>query len=119
MAVVCPLCLPSCATLLHLKRPNMGWITWQNWFAAVGQPQNPPRVKDYDTHTQILEAAAAGRGIALGWKHCIESYLDRGALSPLHGEFVPFGGCCVAALTAKGRHNPLARRCPVFFEHFT
>ena len=105
-------------TLLDLKRPNMGWATWQDWFGSAGQPETPPHVEDYDTYTQILEAAAAGRGIALGWKHCIEAYLDRGALVALHDRFVPFGGSCVAALTAKGQGNSLAHRCMEFFAHF-
>ena len=105
------------ATLLDLKRPNMGWATWQDWFAIAGQPQSPPHIEDYDTYTQILEAASADRGIALGWKHCIESYLEHGALVPLHGGFVPFGGGYAAALTSKGQRNPLARRCLEFLEH--
>ena len=105
-------------TLLDLKRPNMGWATWRDWFATAGQPETPPHTEDYDTYTQVLKAAAAGRGIALGWKHCIEAYLDRGALVALHDRFVPFGGSCVAALTAKGQGNPLAHRCMEFFAHF-
>ena len=61
--------------------------------------------------------AAVGRGVALGWKYCIKDYLDRGALVPLSGEYVRFGGRYVATLTAKGRQNPLARRGLSFFEH--
>ena len=102
--------------LLDLKRLNMGWTTWQDWFAKAGHPATPPRFEDYDTYTQILEAAAAGRGVALGWKYCIEGYFDRGVLVPLSGEYVRFGGCYVATLTAKGRQNPLARRSLSFFE---
>ena len=34
-------------------------------------------MEDYDTYTQILEAASAGRGIALGWRYCIEPHLER------------------------------------------
>ena len=105
-------------TLLDLKRPNMGWATWADWFAAAGRPGAPPRIEDYDTYTQILEAAAAGRGVALGWRHCIERHLERGELVALHNGFAAFGGCYVAALTSKGRRNPLARRCLEFFEHF-
>ncbi|MDE0006566.1 MAG: LysR family transcriptional regulator [Rhodospirillaceae bacterium] len=105
-------------TLLDLKRPNMGWVTWEDWFDRVGRSVSAPQFEDYDTYTQILEAAAAGRGVALGWKHCVEAYLDRRALVAPHGRFEPFGGCYVARLTAKGRRNPLARRCLEFFGDF-
>lgn len=106
-------------TLLDLKRPNMGWATWEDWFARAGQPASTPQFEDYDTYTQILEAAAAGRGVALGWKHCVEAYIERRALVTLHGQFEPFGGCYVARLSAKGLRNPLARRCLEFFENFS
>lgn len=105
-------------TLLDIKRPNMGWATWEDWFARAGTPRSAPRFEDYDTYTQTLEAATAGRGVALGWKHCVETYLERRALVAPHGRFEPFGGGYVAWLTAKGRRNPLARRCLGFFENF-
>lgn len=47
------------------------------------------------------------RGVALVWRCCIEGCLDRCALVPVHGEFVPFDGCCVARLTSRSRHNAL------------
>ena len=52
---------------------------------------------------------AAGHGSGLGRKHCVEGYLDRGALAPVKGEFVPFGGCCVARLTSRAGATPLVR----------
>ncbi|WP_428099362.1 LysR family transcriptional regulator [Candidatus Rariloculus sp.] len=103
--------------LLDVQRPNMGWATWQDWFAVAGHPDTAPQFEDHDTYTQILEAAAAGRGVALGWKYFIEGHLDRGVLVPLCGEYVRFGACYVATLTAKGRRNPLARKGLSFFEH--
>ena len=106
-------------TLLDLIRPNMGWATWDDWFAGTGHPACAPRREDYDTYTQILEAAAAGRGVALGWKHLIEGYLERGDLVPVHGEFVPFGGCYIARLTSKGQRNALGSKCLRFFETFS
>ena len=105
-------------TLLDLKRPNTGWATWDDWFAGAGRPERAPRMEDYDTYSQILDAAAAGRGLALGWKHCIEEYVERGALVAVHGEFVPFGGCYVARLTSRGRRNALGLKCLRFFENF-
>ena len=105
-------------TLLDLKRPNTGWATWDDWFAGAGRPERAPRLEDYDSYSLILDAAAGGRGVALGWKHCIEDYLERGVLVPVHGEFVPFGGCYVARLTSRGRRNALGSKCLRFFENF-
>ena len=104
--------------LLDLKQPNTGWATWPDWFATTGPLETRPRFEDYDTYTQVLEAAAAGRGVALGWKHYVDGYLDSGALVALRDGFVRFGGYYVAELTAKGRRHPLARPCLSFFEHF-
>ena len=97
-------------------RPNRGWASWENWFNTVGHPGNEPRVESYDTYTQVLAAAAAGRGVALGWKHYCDGHLDTGAVVALSDGFVPFGGRCVAELTNTGQRNPSARRCLEFFE---
>ena len=105
-------------TLLDSTRPNTGWAPWDDWFAVAGRPERALRLEDYDSYSLILDAAAGGRGVALGWKHCIEDYLERGALVPVHGEFVPFGGCYVARLTSKGRRNALGPICLRFFENF-
>ena len=105
-------------TLLDLKRPNLGWASWQDWFDMAGQPEPAPRSEGFDTYTLVLEAAAGGRGVALGWRYSIEAQLDAGTLVALNGGFVEFPGRCFAALTRKGRQNPFARRCLSFFEHF-
>ena len=99
-------------------RPNRGWASWGDWFEAAGYPENEPGIETYDTYTQVLAAAAAGRGVAPGWKHYCDGHLESGAVVALADGFMPFGGCCVAELTATGRRNPLARRCLEFFEHF-
>ena len=104
--------------LLDLELPNRGWSGWNDWFSSRGYPEGAPRHEGYDSYAQVLEAAAAGRGVALGLKHFVEGYFDRYALVPLNNGFEPFGGRYVAALTARGRGNPLAHRCMEFFERF-
>ena len=99
-------------------RPKRGWASWGDWFETAGYPENEPGVETYDTYTQVLAAAAAGRGVALGWKYYADGHLDSGAVVALSDGFIPFGGCCVAELTASGRRSPSARRCLEFFEHF-
>ena len=103
-------------TLLDLKRPNQGWATWSDWYSKAECPFPPLRHQGFDTYIQVLEAAATGRGIALGWRNCIEQYVNTGALVMLNDAFVEFEGRLVATLTTKGRKNPVARKCLEFFK---
>ena len=64
----------------------------------------------------MLEAAAAGHGIMLGWRHFIERHIDSGALVELTDRFVEFDNHYCGALTEKGRRNPAAHTCRQFLE---
>ena len=103
-------------TLLDLVRPNEGWATWEDWFAVAGRPDAAPRRVGFDCYTYVLEAAAAGHGIALGWRHVIDRSLEAGALVALGDGFVDFDNFLFGVLTEKGRRKPLAHRCLAFFD---
>ena len=122
-------------TLLDMNLPDPAWASWSDWFAAAGGSAPKCRCERFDTYLDVLEAAATGKGIAMGWRHCIErgtpeaaqrrappqagrdsAYLDPGAVVALEEGFAEFGGSFVAVLTAKGRRNPDARACLAFFE---
>lgn len=103
-------------TLLDLLRPSDGWATWEDWFAVAGHPAGTPRRLGLDTSTYVLEAAAAGAGIALAWRHFIERFLEAGTLVTLGDRCVKFDRAYYGVLTEKGRRKPLARRCLEFFE---
>ena len=105
-------------TFLDLNMPNPGWAAWPDWFERAGHPASTPRFVGFDSYVQVLDAAAAGLGIALGWRNYIETYVDSGAIAMLAGGFVEFDNRFVAALTAKGRRNPDARKCLAFFERW-
>ena len=105
-------------TFLDLLRPNEGWATWEDWFAVAGHPDGASRRLGFDSYTYVLEAAAAGHGIALGWRYFIERALDAGALVALGAGFVEFDGVYCGVLTEKGRRKPLARTCLAFFDRF-
>ena len=106
----------SALTLLDLVRPNEGWATWDDWFSVAGRPDRAPRRVGFDCYTYVLEAAAAGQGLALGWRYLIERSLESGALVALGDGFVEFDNYYVGVLTEKGRRKPLARRCLAFFD---
>lgn len=102
-------------TFLNLTVPNLGWAAWSDWFEIAGLPHTTPVYQGFDSYIQVLEATAAGLGIALGWRGYIERHLDSRAIIALAEDFVEFDGQFVALLTAKGRRNPLARKCLAFF----
>ena len=102
-------------TLLDMNAPDRGRAGWSDWFAASRGSAPECGCEVFDSYVEVLEAAAAGRGIAMGWRHCIERYLETGAIVMLEDGFVEFGGSFVAVLTAKGRRNPHARQCLSFF----
>ncbi|MCE2453196.1 MAG: LysR family transcriptional regulator [Nitrospinae bacterium] len=104
-------------TFLDLTRPNQGWASWEDWFRVAGRPSRTPRNMGFDSYIYVLEAAAAGRGIALGWKHWIERYLDSGALVELADGFVDYDNHICGMFTEKGRRNPLAQNCLEFLGH--
>ena len=95
-------------TFLDLTRPNEGWVDWEGWFRVAGRPERTPRYIGFDNYAYVLETAAAGHGIVLGWRHFIERYIDTGALVELADRFVEFDNHYCGALTAKGRRNPAA-----------
>ena len=103
-------------TFLDLTRPNEGWVDWEGWFRIAGHPERTPRYIGFDNYAYVLETAAAGHGIALGWRHFIERYIDTGALVEFADRFVEFDNHYCGALTAKGRSNPAALKCLQFLK---
>ena len=101
---------------LKIDARQLGFGSWEDWFAAAGRPQVPPRFLGFNSYAYVLEAATVGRGIALGWKGYIERYLDNGLLVELADGYVETANFYYCVLTEKGRRNPLARKCLEFFE---
>ena len=100
-------------TFLDLTRPNQGWASWDDWFEVAGRPERVPKYIDFDSYVYVLEAAVAGRGIALGWRHFIARYLESGTLVGLTDGFTEFDNYYCGVLTKQGRKNPLAQQCLV------
>lgn len=102
-------------TFLDVIPPNLGWASWGDWFRVVGRPLATPRFRGFDSYAYLLEAAAAGDGIALGWKYYVERYLESGALIPLTDDFVEFRSRYCGYLTERGRSRAIAHQCLSFF----
>ena len=96
---------------LRLARPSRGWATWHDWFEVAGYPEPPPRYTGIEDYVYLIEAAVAGQGLALGWRHFIDRYIEAGSLVPVADDFVELDRTCFARLTERGRQRPAARRC--------
>ena len=102
-------------TFLRPGAPAEDHVSWETRFEAAGRPPSEPRYEAHVSYTRALEAAVAGRGMVLGWRHLIGRYVDGGLLVAMPGGFVETDKRFYAALTATGRVRPLARRCLAFF----
>jgi putative choline sulfate-utilization transcription factor len=68
--------------LLHLKAmAGQQWFEWPGVFQAFGlSPPPAPASPGFDTYTQVLSAALAGQGVAIGWSRLVDDLLQQGLL---------------------------------------
>jgi DNA-binding transcriptional LysR family regulator len=113
-----PVASPDLAAQVHdldsLARPprlhtRTFMEAWAEWEAAAGVTVSPAAVnREFDHYFYMLEAAAAGLGVALSPFAFVENDLRAGRLVAPLG-FVP-GQAGVCALTPKGKATQAARR---------
>ena len=93
---------------LRLAIPNHGWTSWDDWFTRFGASPQKLKFEDFTNYVYLLEAASAGRGVALGWIGLIDRYVENGFLVPLTVPAHEFDGRLSARLTTRGRAKPAA-----------
>ncbi len=101
----------SSVPFLRLARAAPSWANWHDWFESAGFPTPAPRYTDIEDYVYLLEAAIAGQGLALGWRHFIDHHIDSGALVTVSDSFVELDRGCFARFTERGRLRPAAHRC--------
>lgn len=99
---------------LQLSKRNGGWSSWEDWFKKIDTPTPALDYLPFDNYTYLLEAACAGRGLALGWKGLVDRHLQTGTLVRVGGEFVKTGRVFCAELTPRGSRRDCARACMDF-----
>ncbi len=96
--------------LLHYTEPAHR-DDWRRLLGAAGLEAPPPgRGMIFNSYVVYLQAAMNGAGIAIGWKHLLEDYLESGSLcraAELELETSQGYFCC---LTREGIEKPAARR---------
>jgi putative choline sulfate-utilization transcription factor len=56
--------------LLHLRgETSSHWFDWSTLFRALQLP--------FDNYTLLIQAAIAGQGVAIGWRHLVDALLDQ------------------------------------------
>jgi len=72
---------PQGADLIGQDIPERSWFTWSDWFvrAGVGSANSTPSLF-FSHYTEVLEAARAGNGVALGWGVLVDASLRDGSL---------------------------------------
>lgn len=69
------------ARLLNLDRNQWRWLGWPDWFRRLG---HNVRLDAHglwlSNYPLVIQAAVAGQGIALGWRHLVGDHLAAGLL---------------------------------------
>ncbi|WP_406649616.1 LysR substrate-binding domain-containing protein [Aliisedimentitalea scapharcae] len=82
--------------------------TWRHWLAAVGAPERfADRGEVLDEPHIVLEAAAYGRGIAIGFLPFIAKFFDQGRLVPVGAQ--PIRSSRGYRLVVNSGRRPMAR----------
>jgi len=68
--------------LLHLRGENSSnWFDWSGVFRELGLSSTPaPGQLRFDNYTLLIQAAIAGQGVAIGWRHLVDNLLAQGLL---------------------------------------
>lgn len=103
--------------LMRLQKDNYGWMDWADWTAANPEFASWPKAGEFDSYVYLLEAAAAGEGLALGWRKFVDPYLARGDLIELPTDWYAKDTRIIARLTRFGMRNPAAHACLALLEN--
>jgi len=97
--------------LLNLSKDNFGWMGWGDWMRAHPAYTEWPMGDGFDSYVYLLEAAAQGAGLALGWRGFVDGYIARGTLTEMPVGWHQHGSHFHARLTRFGEKNPAAQKC--------
>jgi LysR family glycine cleavage system transcriptional activator len=67
--------------LLDFSDVNSRWMPWRAWFDAAGinAADLRPHIH-FNNYPLVIQAAIDGQGMAIGWRHLLDSHLERGEL---------------------------------------
>ncbi|KTC36789.1 choline sulfate utilization transcriptional regulator [Pseudomonas sp. L5B5] len=98
--------------LLHLRGEGSSrWFDWSGVFRELGIASAPaPGPLRFDNYTLLIQAAIAGQGVAIGWRHLVDSLLAQGLLCRPIAETVISSYGYYVVLPQRKRRGPLIQR---------
>lgn len=79
--------------LLVLEDHYHDWMTWSDWYQALGQVYKPPAHSlRSNSYQLLLQGALCGQGVVLGWERLLQAELGEGRLCLALPERVPSRG---------------------------
>jgi putative choline sulfate-utilization transcription factor len=98
--------------LLHLRGEHRShWFDWAALFRALQLPSAPaPGQLRFDNYTLLIQAAIAGQGVAIGWRHLVDALIEQGLLCrPVSGSALSPMGYYVVVPPRKRRGETVER----------
>jgi DNA-binding transcriptional LysR family regulator len=98
-------------SLLHLDKrhwQDVGWevVDWAVWLSKFEIPYTPrPPIVSFNNYPMLVEAALAGEGVALGWRHLLELLIAEGRLVRPLKESWDFRRCYYLAVREQSMHS--------------
>ena len=93
--------------LLEFDGPYRPWLQWRDWLAARGWEKAPVRATlRFNQYDQIIHAAVAGQGIALGRRPLIDAMLADGRLRAIAAPGDPASPHAFWLLRRQGDNRP-------------
>jgi DNA-binding transcriptional LysR family regulator len=68
---------------IHLEEPFRPRPKWRDWFHSFGQDFDPGEGLRLNDYALVIQAAMAGEGVALGWRHVVNSLISTRLLVPV------------------------------------
>jgi len=97
--------------LLHLRAESSShWFNWGAMFRALGLGCSPaPGQLRFDNYTLLIQAAIAGQGVAIGWRHLVDPMLEQGLLCRPVAASATSSLAYYAVVSTRKRRGPLVQ----------
>ncbi|THF61996.1 LysR substrate-binding domain-containing protein [Pseudothauera rhizosphaerae] len=98
-------------TLLEYDEPGFPWLGWEHWLAAIGLDGVRPRARIAFSHyDQLIHAASAGQGLAIGRAVLVDPLIEDGRLMPVGTRQMAVPGRGFWLVPAPGPQRPEVER---------
>lgn len=99
---------------LDLPHGTLGWASWSDWFRNHDLTPNIAPSDTFSNFVYLMEAAASGAGIALGWYGFIERQQKIGAIQTIGDQWYQTNNFLWGWNTRQGQNKKAAKICMQF-----